>query len=67
LINQDHRSIDELFIKFLLNPQWPFCLSFVRFSMASPEEIRENDDDCAVCWERMETARKLPCGHLFHK
>ncbi|XP_052816221.1 E3 ubiquitin-protein ligase AMFR-like [Mya arenaria] len=37
-----------------------------RFSMATPEEIASNDDDCAVCWEKMETARKLPCGHLFH-
>lgn len=37
-----------------------------RFSMASPEELKNNNDDCAVCWEKMETARKLPCGHLFH-
>ncbi|XP_052251704.1 E3 ubiquitin-protein ligase AMFR-like isoform X2 [Dreissena polymorpha] len=37
-----------------------------RFSMATSEEISSNDDDCAVCWEKMETARKLPCGHLFH-
>ncbi|XP_053401749.1 E3 ubiquitin-protein ligase AMFR-like [Mercenaria mercenaria] len=37
-----------------------------RFSMATPEELNSNDDDCAVCWEKMETARKLPCGHLFH-
>lgn len=37
-----------------------------RFSMATLEEINANDDDCAVCWEKLETARKLPCGHLFH-
>ncbi|XP_060601154.1 E3 ubiquitin-protein ligase AMFR-like [Ruditapes philippinarum] len=37
-----------------------------RFSMATVEELNNNDDDCAVCWEKMETARKLPCGHLFH-
>jgi autocrine motility factor receptor len=35
--------------------------------MATVEELNNNDDDCAVCWEKMETARKLPCGHLFHK
>ncbi|KAL4234654.1 hypothetical protein ACF0H5_006295 [Mactra antiquata] len=37
-----------------------------RFSMATTEELNNNNDDCAVCWEKMETARKLPCGHLFH-
>lgn len=37
-----------------------------KFPMASPEEIEENSDDCAICWDRMDFARKLPCGHLFH-
>ncbi|KAI0226395.1 E3 ubiquitin-protein ligase AMFR, partial [Lamellibrachia satsuma] len=37
-----------------------------RFAMATKEELDENNDDCAICWEGMETARKLPCGHLFH-
>ncbi len=41
-----------------------FSASFV---MASPEELEQNNDDCAICWEKMEMARKLPCGHLFHK
>lgn len=36
------------------------------FSMASKEDIDNNSDDCAICWDEMETARKLPCGHLFH-
>jgi autocrine motility factor receptor len=35
--------------------------------MASAEELAENSDNCAICWEKMETARKLPCTHLFHK
>ncbi|GIY74209.1 e3 ubiquitin-protein ligase AMFR [Caerostris extrusa] len=30
------------------------------------EEIEANSDDCAICWDRLESARKLPCGHLFH-
>lgn len=34
--------------------------------MASSQELAENSDNCAICWEKMETARKLPCGHLFH-
>ncbi|CAL9701933.1 unnamed protein product [Knipowitschia caucasica] len=37
-----------------------------RFAVATPEELAANDDDCAICWDAMVTARKLPCGHLFH-
>lgn len=36
------------------------------FPMATNEELEKNCDDCAICWDRMESARKLPCGHLFH-
>ncbi|KAJ2938135.1 hypothetical protein O0L34_g3708 [Tuta absoluta] len=34
--------------------------------MASPEEVEKNQDNCAICWEPMKEARKLPCSHLFH-
>ena len=34
--------------------------------MASKEELTKNSDDCPICWDKMETGRKLPCGHLFH-
>lgn len=34
--------------------------------MASLDQLAENSDNCAICWEKMESARKLPCGHLFH-
>ncbi|EMP25589.1 E3 ubiquitin-protein ligase AMFR [Chelonia mydas] len=37
-----------------------------RFAVATPEELAVNNDDCAICWDSMQTARKLPCGHLFH-
>nr|XP_060643793.1 E3 ubiquitin-protein ligase AMFR isoform X2 [Anolis sagrei ordinatus] len=37
-----------------------------RFAVASPEELAANNDDCAICWDAMQAARKLPCGHLFH-
>ncbi|KAH9502409.1 hypothetical protein Btru_075610 [Bulinus truncatus] len=37
-----------------------------KFAMATQEDLEQNSDDCAICWEKMETARKLPCGHLFH-
>jgi len=34
--------------------------------MATAEELDKNSDNCAICWEKMDSARKLPCGHLFH-
>ncbi|XP_076470742.1 E3 ubiquitin-protein ligase AMFR-like isoform X2 [Babylonia areolata] len=37
-----------------------------RFPMATQEDLELNADECAICWEGMEAARKLPCGHLFH-
>lgn len=40
---------------------------FFSYPMASPEELAENSDNCAICWEKMDSARKLPCTHLFHK
>uniref|UniRef100_A0A673MB48 Autocrine motility factor receptor b n=1 Tax=Sinocyclocheilus rhinocerous TaxID=307959 RepID=A0A673MB48_9TELE len=42
-------------------------MSFGRFSMATMEELASHDDRCAICLEKMYTAYKLPCGHLFHK
>ncbi|KAH0539644.1 E3 ubiquitin-protein ligase AMFR-like isoform X1 [Cotesia glomerata] len=36
------------------------------YPMAAPEELAENCDNCAICWEKMDSARKLPCSHLFH-
>ncbi|XP_074601473.1 E3 ubiquitin-protein ligase AMFR-like isoform X2 [Brevipalpus obovatus] len=36
------------------------------FPMVSNEELRKSSDDCAICWDKMEMARKLPCNHLFH-
>ncbi|CAB1322827.1 unnamed protein product [Coregonus sp. 'balchen'] len=37
-----------------------------RFAVATSDELIANNDDCAICWDSMMTARKLPCGHLFH-
>lgn len=36
------------------------------YPMATADELEKNSDDCAICWDHMEAARKLPCGHLFH-
>ncbi|XP_071492832.1 E3 ubiquitin-protein ligase AMFR-like [Diadema antillarum] len=37
-----------------------------RFPRATEEELVANNDDCAICWEEMRGARKLPCNHFFH-
>jgi autocrine motility factor receptor len=42
------------------------ALMEANFPMATIEELDKNSDDCAICWDRMDQARKLPCGHLFH-
>lgn len=31
-----------------------------------PEELAEYNDDCAICRDPMNTALRLPCGHIFH-
>lgn len=36
------------------------------YPMGTADELTANSDDCAICWDKMESARKLPCGHLFH-
>ena len=45
--------------------QW--MLSFLRFDDASLEDLSHCLDKCAICWEGMEKAKKLKCGHLFHR
>jgi len=42
-----------------------------RYPMAPKAELEKHaqdggDDSCAICWDKMETARRLPCGHYFH-
>lgn len=41
-------------------------LSIEKFRYASSQEIKENDDVCAVCLQMMATARVTPCHHMFH-
>eukprot|EP00742_Colponemidia_sp_Colp-10_P010809 GILJ01011913.1.p1 GENE.GILJ01011913.1~~GILJ01011913.1.p1 ORF type:complete len:566 (+),score=48.10 GILJ01011913.1:34-1698(+) len=37
-----------------------------RYPSATAEELEANNDNCAICRDRMTSARKLPCSHLFH-
>ncbi|KAI8997463.1 hypothetical protein BDB01DRAFT_831047 [Pilobolus umbonatus] len=43
-------------------------MSYVRdrYVNASPDELGQYNDDCAICRDKMKSAKKLPCGHLFH-
>lgn len=36
------------------------------FPDATPEQLKEFGDDCAICKEPMAAAKRLPCKHLFH-
>ena len=37
-----------------------------RFELVQQEELSGSEDMCAICWERMGSARRLPCRHVFH-
>lgn len=64
--DEDYEVIYVMCVK--LAEIWPgHALFFHRFAVATPEELAVNNDDCAICWDSMQAARKLPCGHLFHK
>ncbi len=36
------------------------------YADVSPEELAARDEDCAVCREHLDRAKRLPCGHMFH-
>jgi len=36
------------------------------FPDATPEEIQAANDRCIICFEQMQTAKRINCGHLFH-
>ncbi|XP_055341910.1 E3 ubiquitin-protein ligase AMFR-like [Paramacrobiotus metropolitanus] len=37
------------------------------YPSATDEEIKQHDGPCSICWDTMEQARKLHCGHIFHE
>lgn len=37
-----------------------------RYPEVSTEELQALDDICPICHEKLERAKKLPCGHIFH-
>lgn len=37
-----------------------------RYPEISGMDILSEESTCAICWEHLETGRRLPCTHLFH-
>jgi len=33
----------------------------------SLEELEGKDELCPICWDKLTSAKKLPCGHMFHQ
>jgi hypothetical protein len=38
-----------------------------RYPDVTAEELSSLDDVCAICHDKMESAKKLPCNHIFHQ
>lgn len=37
-----------------------------KYPDVSAQELEDGDSTCIICREEMVTAKKLPCGHMFH-
>ncbi|XP_055598209.1 E3 ubiquitin-protein ligase AMFR-like [Uranotaenia lowii] len=57
---------NEIQRKFKKHRNYPWVLENMENScpLATAEDL--NSDNCVICWEKMETARNLPCSHLCH-
>jgi len=67
-----HLLRDVLFTFHTLRERWKKFREFRivtrelhKFPDATAEEIQSNNL-CVVCWDEMTSAKKLPCGHIFH-
>lgn len=38
-----------------------------RYPDVPKEELEGLDDVCPICHDKFESAKKLPCGHMFHQ
>ncbi|XP_055602041.1 E3 ubiquitin-protein ligase AMFR-like [Uranotaenia lowii] len=68
IIMQLRCLINEIQRKFKKHRNYLWVLNHMEksYPLATAEDLKQNSDNCAICWEKMETARKLPCSHLFH-
>eukprot|EP00736_Rhodelphis_marinus_P001049 Rmarinus@m.5658 len=60
-----------VFIARRLRSHWRFKKTMHELdgllTSATDDDIRNFNDDCAICRAPMHSAKRLPCGHLFHK
>ncbi|RKP38673.1 hypothetical protein BJ085DRAFT_24591, partial [Dimargaris cristalligena] len=38
-----------------------------RLKDATPDDLKKLEDSCVICREPMLKAKKMPCGHIFHR
>lgn len=68
IIMQLRYLTNEIQRKFKKHRNYIWVLNHMEknYPLATAEDLQHNSDNCAICWEKMDTARKLPCAHLFH-
>uniref|UniRef100_A0A1L8DSF2 Putative e3 ubiquitin ligase n=1 Tax=Nyssomyia neivai TaxID=330878 RepID=A0A1L8DSF2_9DIPT len=68
IIMQLRYLIHEIQRKFKKHRHYLWVLNHMEksYPLATAKDLTENSDNCAICWEKMDSARKLPCSHLFH-
>lgn len=68
IIMQLRYLTNEINRKFKKHRNYIWVLNHMEknYPLATAEDLQHNSDNCAICWEKMDTARKLPCAHLFH-
>lgn len=68
IIMQLRYLTNEIQRKFKKHRNYLWVLNHMEknYPLATAEDLHQNSDNCAICWEKMDTARKLPCSHLFH-
>jgi autocrine motility factor receptor len=69
IIMQLRYLANEIQRKFKKHRNYLWVLNHMEknYQLATAEDLQHNSDNCAICWEKMLTARKLPCSHLFHE
>lgn len=68
IIMQLRYLTNEIQRKFKKHRNYLWVLNHMEknYPLATADDLQHNSDNCAICWEKMDIARKLPCSHLFH-
>ncbi|CAG8588936.1 2281_t:CDS:2, partial [Racocetra fulgida] len=65
----EHRSSNNIDESWDVPEKSPHVATSVFQNMypnATESELNDYNDDCAICRDSMASAKKLPCGHMFH-